>query len=521
MLGADWLSEHRSVITTLSSLLIIGGFLVIAARGGRSRARKTSGSDVLSAEPVVIDHPVSPREGPAEAPADVVALLPPSDSEVAKDQRGARPSVFLMPFDVPGELKQEGRTADELHDDIVSILSRSSDIAVIGRKAREWNVSGQSVRALGRELEARYAVIGELTTRDSRRCLGVDLLETMTGGSIWSKTFDLDDISGSGRAVLVNKVAGHVAAEVLRADAERTLRDEPERLSAESLANRARHSLTVFNRRTFHEIESLTRMAIDLKPSFPGAYGVLAGALALKAQQSWTASPEEDLEQAFSEGSRAVELSPANPRTLYWWGYVHLHGGRTEDAIGILEQAVAGDTSYVPAHIALGAALILDGKTMTGVDKLQHALNLSPDHAQAFQAQFWLGTGQLELEDSTAARQAFFASISHNVIKNPADSATAFWAWIGTAASLASSGRKSDAEAILERLRGRFPDHDYAVMFDHAEASFAPSLRTLKMVTAIEGIDREHLLDLEPPTARSMSLRDLFRRRTTVESDVS
>jgi len=518
--SADWLSEHRSVITTLSSLLIIAGFLVIAARGGKARRKSgTPGTHVLS-EPLIVDAPALPNDDQSDTAADVVALLPPSDSETAKEQLGARPSIFMMPFDVPAEPEQTRRAADELHDDIVTILSKSSDIAIIGRKAREWTgVSGRSIRALGRELDARYAVIGDWIMREGQPILAVHLLETATGGSIWSKNFDLAIEGEAGRAVLVNQVAGHVAAEVLRADSERTLRQEPDRLSAESLTNRASQSLTVFNRRTFHEIESLTRMAIDLKPNFPAAYGVLAGAFALKAHQGWTASPDEDLELALSEGSRAVELSPANPRTLFWWGYVHLYSGRTDDAIGILENAVAGDTSYVPAHIALGAALILSGKTSAGIAKLQHAINLAPEHAHAFHAQFWLGMGAMEQDDNTTAQQAFFASINKNLVKNPADSAITFWAWIGTAATLTMNGRRKEAEAILDRLRDRFPDQDYSIMYEHAEVSFAPQLRRLKMVAAVETL-RTHTIDLEPPSARSSSLRDLFRRRASAESEL-
>jgi TolB-like protein len=500
--------------------LIIAGFLVVAARSGKSRrgGRLTDGHALP--EPPPIDSPVLANDEPSGQTDDVVALLPPSDSETAKGHLGARPSVFLMPFDVQSEQEQDRRKADELHDDVITILSKSSDIAVIGRKAREWTgISGRSIRALGRELDARYAIIGDLILRDGKPHLAVHLLETATGGSVWSKNFSHESMNEIGRAVMVNQVAGHVAAEILRADAERTLRQEPERLSAESLTNRAIHSLTVFNRRTFHEIESLTRMAIDLKPNLPGAYGVLAGALALKAHQSWTASPEEDLEQAFSEGSRAVELSPANPRTLFWWGHVHLYGGRTDDAIGILENAVAGDTSYVPAHIALGAALILNGKTSIGIGKLQHALNLAPDHAQAYQAHFWLGMGHMELGDNNDAQQAFFASINNNVIKNPAEGATTFWAWIGAASSFILSNRRKEAEAILERLQDRFPDGDYQIMFDHAEASFAPHLQRLKMVTTIQSLVAQDA-DLEPPAARPVSLRDIFRRRASAESEL-
>lgn len=517
-MSADWLAEHRSVIATLSSLLLIAGFLVIAARGGKSRKASGPSDGLATLELTTPDMPLASHDTAGKSQADVVALLPPSDSEMAQAHFGARPSLFLIPFEVPAEAEREQRLADELHDDIVSILSKSSDIAVIGRKAREWNVAGgKSIRSLERDLGARYAVSGDLSVRDGQARFSVHLLETATGGSMWSQNFNLGALGKGDRSLLVNQIAGNVAAEVLRSEAERTLRQEPERLSAESLTNRARHSFTAFNRRTFHEIEQLARMAIDLKPSLPGAYGILAGAMALKAHQSWTDQPSEDLEEAFSEGSRAVELSPGNPRMLFWWGHVHFFGGRTEDAIGILEKAAAGDPSYAPTHILHGAAIILAGNPEKGIGRLEHALNLAPDHAQAFQAQLWLGIGHFEMQAVEPAQKAFLASINQNVIKNPADSASTFWAWYGAAATYTAQNRSHEAEAILERLRLRFTDHDYNIMFEHAEESFAPSLRKLKMISAVEPT-RVNDDMLEPSEPKPPTLRNMFRRRASAES---
>lgn len=516
-MSAEWLSEYRSIIATLSSLLVIAGFLIIAARSGKSRSSLVKAGDRLPSETLLVDN-VSRVQEPATTATDVVALLPPSDAETTKAHLGMRPILFLMAFDVAEDLDQERQRADQLHDDIVAILSRSSDLAVIGRRSREWTShTGRSIRAIGRELDARYAVSGDISQRDSRLILDIHLLETVQGGSIWSRSFSLNGAGDSAWAMLVNQIAGHISTETLRADAERALRQEPHQLSADGMVNRASQTLTVLNRRTFHEIEQLARMAIDISPSHPAAYGVLAGAYALRAHQAWTSSPDDDLEEAFSEGSRAVELSPTNPRTLYWWGHVHLFGGRTSDALGILENAVAGDTSHVPAHIALGAASVLGGKVQHGIARLQHALKLGPDHPQAFQAYFWLGIGQLEHGETAMAQQAFSASINRNVLKNPAENGFTFWPWMGLAANLALADRQGDAEAILDNLQDRFPDGDYHVMIDHAAASFAPNLKELKMMTAIEQL-LDQAPNLESATSRGASLRDLLRRRTPLES---
>ncbi len=518
-MNAEWLAEHRSVIVTVSSFLLIAGFLIVAARGSQSRNARGIGGSQPTVELNAHENPVVLPEETRETSSDVVAFLPPSDAEMASGHVGARPSLFVFPVGVSAEAEHEQHLADELHDDIVAALSRSADIAVIGRKAREPGIAvSQSVRSLQREVGARYALYVDLSVRDSQSRFSVNILETAAGSSMWSKHFDVAASTQSCNGLLVNQVAGSVATEVLRAEAERTLRQEPEQLSAESLINRARHTFTAFNRRTFHEIEHQARMAIDLKPRLPGGYGILAGAMALKAHQAWTESPGEDLDEAFSEGSRAIELSPDNPRMLYWWGHVHFYGGRTDDAISILEKAAAGDPSYVATHILHGAALIMAGHPSQGNARIDHALELNPGHAQAFQAQLWRGIGHFECEDTASAHEAFLASINQNVIKNPTDSAATFWAWYGTAAAYCKRGLARESDAIQERLRQRFTGHDYSIMLEHAEESFAPNLKSLKMLSAIEKNNSLVDLDEHRPKPKPMSLRNIFRRRAATGS---
>jgi len=516
VLSVDWLAEHRSVIATLSSLLLIAGFLIVAARGGNAK-KKRSGHEMVS-EPDIIETQATPVDDLGETASDVVALLPSPNTDRTTGVGGTRPSLFVLPFEGPSETEQETQNFGELHDEIVTILSRSSDIAVIGRQSKEWTSnSGRSIRTLGQKLNVRYAVSGDIVNRSDVNRLSIHLLETATGGSIWSSNFNLDGDDEVANGVLISKIAGNVSSEILRAEAERTLRQEPGQLSAEDLTHRAGHSLTAFNRRTFHAVESLTRLAIDLKPSFPGGYGILAGAMALKAHQSWTSSPDEDLEEAFSMGGRAVELSPGDPRMLFWWGHVHFYGGRTDDAIGILENAAARDPSFVPTYILLGAALIMGRQPDKGIAKVGHALNLSQDHALAFRAQLWLGIGHMEMGDWPAAQKAFLESINRNVIKNPTDSAEAFWAWIGMTSAYAMLGRRAEAETILKRLRERFVDHDFYIMFEHAEASFAPQLQRLRFVSGTDKIQTDTISEEASPPKSLSSIRDLFRRRASAE----
>ncbi len=123
----------------------------------------------------------------------------------------------------------------------------------------------------------------------------------------------------------------------------------------------------------------------------------------------------------------------------------------------------------------------------------------------------------MERGDWAAAQAAFMESIKRNVIKNPADSADAFWAWVGMAGVCAKLGQHAEVEIILKRLRERFVDHDFSIMFENAEISFAPRLQRLKLVTATDTLQATHDLEELPQPGGLSSLRDLFRRRASVE----
>ncbi|MGH1482468.1 MAG: hypothetical protein ACRBM6_27745 [Geminicoccales bacterium] len=93
-MSADWLAEYRSAITTLSSLLLIAGFLIIAARG--SKRKKAPGGHHTLAEPEVVETltPIEEADGPA---SDILALLPSPGTEGATGS-GTRPSLFVFAF---------------------------------------------------------------------------------------------------------------------------------------------------------------------------------------------------------------------------------------------------------------------------------------------------------------------------------------------------------------------------------------------------------------------------------------
>ena len=91
-----------------------------------------------------------------------------------------------------------GALADGLSDETVTGLSRFSYLRVIARSssAKHTRESGD-VRAIGKELGARYVMEGSLRQAGSRLRLAVQLVDATSGAHLWAETYDRPFQSGN------------------------------------------------------------------------------------------------------------------------------------------------------------------------------------------------------------------------------------------------------------------------------------------------------------------------------------
>src|SRR5262249_12995116 len=92
-----------------------------------------------------------------------------------------------------------------------------------------------------------------------------------------------------------------------------------------------------------------------------------------------------DAKEAVRELELAVKLAPNSVKALYnlaiAYGVSPDHGPAAE--IEQLRKAIALEPSFARAHLALGKALVQDGKIPEAVESLQHAGRLDPQNGEA------------------------------------------------------------------------------------------------------------------------------------------
>ena len=128
-----------------------------------------------------------PASRSATAPASPVVAE--TDSGAAGAKEGFW--VAVLPFKYSGANVQLTALAEGLTEDIVTGLSRFSYLRVIARSSTlRYAHEASDVRAVGKELGARYVMEGSLRQAGTTLRIAVQLVDANSGAHLWAETYD-------------------------------------------------------------------------------------------------------------------------------------------------------------------------------------------------------------------------------------------------------------------------------------------------------------------------------------------
>ena len=103
----------------------------------------------------------------------------------------SKPSIVVLPLINMSGAADPEYVADGITDDIITELSRFGELFVIARNSSfQYRDRPADVRHIGRKLGVRYVVEGGLRRSDERLRINVRLVDTITGGQIWSERYE-------------------------------------------------------------------------------------------------------------------------------------------------------------------------------------------------------------------------------------------------------------------------------------------------------------------------------------------
>jgi adenylate cyclase len=355
------------------------------------------------------------------------------------------PSIAVLPFTNLSGDPQQGYFSDGITEDIITELSRFSELLVIARNSSfQYKGKAVDIRRVGRELGARYVLEGSVRRSGDRIRITAQLIDAVTGTHRWAERYDrkLHDTFAVQDEV-ARAIVAILAAHVNRAEIERALLKPPAAWEAyEYYLRGAEAFFSHLNRRTkasLYDARRLLEQSLAIDPHYARAAAML----------SWThihpyIEPFDcdymlpaALDRALELAEMAVHLDARLPQAHAQLGHVLVFKRRHDDAIAEFERAFALNSNFFDRRFAL--ALTYAGEPARAIEVQEANIRLDPfqSHVYAFTSVMGFANYMLKRYEEAVRSLRECASSLPNLQ----------WPHVWLAAAYAQSGQHEAARA--------------------------------------------------------------------------
>ncbi|MHB8485634.1 MAG: TPR end-of-group domain-containing protein [Candidatus Acidiferrales bacterium] len=292
---------------------------------------------------------------------------------------GGIPPVVVLPFtNLSSSL--DANLAENMTDDIISDLSKSRTLRVIGRaSAMHFAGSHEPVIQIAEQLHSNRVVEGTVARADGRIRISAQLVDALTGRILWSHQFDRDDSDSLAVEADVSRAVATSVGGILAPNS------PPESPPPQASNRDARLDYLAardfWNRRdpaAIHQAIDHFSRAIQEDPKYAPSYAGLADSYIMSS--AWdSVSPTEMLSKAKLMAIIAVELNPSLAEahaSLAVVAYRHDWDFQTADRE--FQEAITLNPSYSRAHEWYGVFLAYMGRFDQAFSELTQAQSLDP-----------------------------------------------------------------------------------------------------------------------------------------------
>jgi len=298
----------------------------------------------------------------------------------ARDDAAELPNIVVLPFENLSDSPAQGYLADGITDDIITDLSRLSNVRVIAATTSSTYKGSQASPAqIAAELNVTYVLKGSVRRLGDEIRVNTQLIHAKSGVNAWAQRYDA-------RVTELFAVQDEVTQRIINALAVRMTTEEKDRLAQRATNNleaydhfqEGQKQYHISSQESFARAREEYRRAIELDPSYGRAYGALAITTAGGFVRGWSESPHADLEQAVELARKAVALDPSTPQTHFALGWVYLAARKYQDA---LEQAVHSTRiapSYADGYALQGLIRMYQGQPKLAIELATKGIQLDP-----------------------------------------------------------------------------------------------------------------------------------------------
>ncbi|MBI3756737.1 MAG: tetratricopeptide repeat protein, partial [Deltaproteobacteria bacterium] len=331
-----------------------------------------------------------------------------------------------------------------------------SSLFVIARNSA-FTYKGKAVKVqdVGREMRVRYVLEGSVQKAGDQVRIIVQLIDTATGGQLWSQRFDrpFKDIFALQDEIVQKMVATLGLQLTLQQEQGWMVRKHTDNLEAYDSYLRGMEYFWRFTKEaTTQQARQMFEKAVALDPQYAEAYARLGWTYWREWRLRWSTDPrtlervltlaqqalalddslprahsllsyvyaqKQQYDQALAEGERAIALDPNNADSYESQAQVLNYAGRPEETLRMMEQAMRLNPRSPPIYLQqLGRAYHSTGRYAEAVAILREAISQSPNllHAYIFLADSYVSQWAFQqradaqtLEQALAAAQRVLA----------------------------------------------------------------------------------------------------------------
>lgn len=436
-----------TALAALAAALLV--YQIIRARSGANTGASTSSANSRSSEAMVGTQPSIPEK-----------------------------SIAVLPFDSLSEDKNNAYFAEGIQDEILTRLAKVADLKVISRTSTQhFKSSPENLPQIAKQLGVMHVVEGTVQKVNDQVRVNVQLVNAITDAHLWAEIYDrkLIDIFA------VERDIAKTIAETLQA---KLTGSEQRAISARPTENPEAYQLYLqgrffWNKRTVADLRrsiDYFNRAIANDPKFASAYAGLAQAWmvlpaynggppidcslqaeaaarkalaidetssdAMAVLASFKALYQFDFPSALKDYERALQIKPNDATTHHWFAEdVLTNMGQQQRELEHMRRALELDPLSLIIHTNLGVAYLHNGMLDEAIAQFRHAIEMDG----SFYFARWNWGLALQLKGNNAEAMAQYkkaAALTDDPIVQ---------GMLGQ--FYAVSGRKSEAQKILEKLR--------------------------------------------------------------------
>ncbi|MEC9328752.1 MAG: adenylate/guanylate cyclase domain-containing protein [Pseudomonadota bacterium] len=290
-----------------------------------------------------------------------------------------RLSIAVLPFNNLDSDSSSDSLGDGLTIDLITALSRFRQLFVLAQHtALAHTGTTHDKVSTGRRLGARYLVDGSIRKRGRSFRVVVQLIETRSGGYLWSENYDGNT---DGLFAIQDTITRRIVTTLISTIEQSAIRSAPTQQRHADYADVARANQLVYRMREPADTEKARELFEKVLASDAAFVPALSG-LALTHLTDflmfWTDDPATAVPRAAQYAQKALEFDQSDSLAHAVFGITSLWSRQYVEAITHLDQAIELNPNHADALAGKGLTLNFIGDPEAGIRQLTEALERNP-----------------------------------------------------------------------------------------------------------------------------------------------